>query len=107
AGIELTNVPYRGGAQAVTDLLGGRIDINIGTASTLLPQHRAGKLRAVAYTGTARLAGMTDVPTMAEIGYPSVTSVTYYGLLGRADTPKEIVEKLNKEVAEVLKAPEV
>jgi tripartite-type tricarboxylate transporter receptor subunit TctC len=107
AGIGLTNVPYRGGAQAVTDLLGGRIDINIGTASTLLPQHRAGKLRAIAYTGTARLAGMEDVPTMIESGYPSMISTTYYGLFGRADLPAEIVAKLNSEVAETLKLPEV
>jgi tripartite-type tricarboxylate transporter receptor subunit TctC len=107
AGIDIANVPYRGGAQAVTDLLGGRIDLNIGTASTLLPQHRAGKLRAVAYTGTARLPGMAEIPTMTEIGYPSVTSATYYGLFGRAGLPAEIVGKLNADVAAVLKAPEV
>jgi tripartite-type tricarboxylate transporter receptor subunit TctC len=107
AGIEITNVPYKGGAQAVPDLLAGRIQMNIGNASTLLPLHRAEKLRIIGYTGPTRSAEMPDIPTMAESGYPSVASTTYYGIFGRADLPAEIVSRLNNDVAEILKMPEV
>jgi tripartite-type tricarboxylate transporter receptor subunit TctC len=107
AGIDITSVPYSGGAQAVTDLLGGRIDMNIGTTSTLLPLHRTGKVRMIAYTGTARRPDMPDIPTMIESGYPSVVSTTYYGILGRADLPPEIVTSLNAAVNEIVKLPEV
>jgi tripartite-type tricarboxylate transporter receptor subunit TctC len=107
AGVDITNVPYKGGAQAVPDLLGGRIQMNIGNASTLLPLHQAGQLRIIAYTGTARSTDMPDIPTMAESGYPGVVSTTYYGIFGRADLPAAILTRLNTEVGEILKIPEV
>jgi tripartite-type tricarboxylate transporter receptor subunit TctC len=107
AGIDITNVPYKGGAQAVPDLLGGRIQMNIGNASTLLPLHRAGQLRIIAYTGTTRAPDMPDIPTMAESGYPGMVSTTYYGIFGRADLPAAIVSRLNAEVSEILKSTEV
>jgi tripartite-type tricarboxylate transporter receptor subunit TctC len=107
AGVDIASVPYKGGAQAVTDLLGGRIHLNIGTASTLLPLHRSGKLKLIAYTGTARGPDMPDIPTMVESGYPTMVSITYYGILGRADLPADIVTKLNAEVNEILKLPEL
>jgi tripartite-type tricarboxylate transporter receptor subunit TctC len=107
AGVDIANVPYKGGAQAVTDLLGGRIHMNIGTASTLLPLHRAGKLRMIAYTGTARGPDMGDIPTMTESGYPTMVSTTYYGIFGRADLPADIVAKLNAQVNDILGSAEV
>jgi len=107
AGIDIANVPYKGGAQAIPDLLGGRIHMNIGNASTLLPLHRAGQLRIIGYTGTTRSADMLDIPTMTESGYPDVVSTTYYGIFGRADLPSAIVERLSTEVGEILKATEV
>jgi tripartite-type tricarboxylate transporter receptor subunit TctC len=107
AGIDIANVPYKGGAQAMPDLLGGRIHMNIGNASTLLPLHRAGQLRIIGYTGTTRAPDMPDIPTMAESGYPGVVSTTYYGIFGRADLPNEIVRRLNRDVGEILKSPEV
>jgi tripartite-type tricarboxylate transporter receptor subunit TctC len=107
AGIDITNVPYKGGAQAVPDLLGGRIQMNIGNASTLLPLHRAGQLRIIGYTGMARSAEMPEIPTMAESGYPSVVSTTYYGIFGRADLPAAILNRLNREVGEILATPEL
>src|SRR5690348_166496 len=106
AGIDITNVPYKGGAQAIPDLLANRIQMNIGNASTLLSLHRAGKLRIIGYTGSTRSAEMPDIPTMAESGYPSVVSTTYYGIFGRADLPAEIVARLNADVAEILTTPE-
>jgi tripartite-type tricarboxylate transporter receptor subunit TctC len=72
-----------------------------------LPLHRAGKLKLIAYTGTERGPDMADVPTMIESGYPTMVSVTYYGILGRADLPGEIAAKLNAEVNEILRLPEV
>jgi tripartite-type tricarboxylate transporter receptor subunit TctC len=107
AGIDITNVPYKGGAQAVPDLLGGRIQMNIGNSSTLLPLHRAGQLRIIAYTGTTRGPDMPDIPTMAESGYPGMVSTTYYGIFGRADLPAAIVGRLNAEIGEILKMAEV
>jgi tripartite-type tricarboxylate transporter receptor subunit TctC len=107
AGIEMTNVPYKGGAQAVTDLMGGRIDMNIGTAATLLPLYRAGKLKMIGYTGTTRAADMPDIPTMVESGYLGVVSTTYYGLFGRADLPADIVNKLNTTVNDIVSEPDM
>jgi tripartite-type tricarboxylate transporter receptor subunit TctC len=107
AGIDIVNVPYKGGMQAVTDMMGGHIHLNIGAAATLLPLHRAGKLRMIGYTGAKRSPQMPDIPTMAESGYPSVISTTYYGLLGRAGLPAAIVERLNAATAEALKKPEL
>src|SRR5262249_23419252 len=79
---DITSIPYKGGGQAVTDILGGQIHLNFGTVSTLAPLVRAGKLKALAITGTARSADLPDVPTMIESGFPAVTTVTYYGLAG-------------------------
>jgi tripartite-type tricarboxylate transporter receptor subunit TctC len=106
-GTDITNVPYKGGAQAITDLLGGTIHMNIGTASTLVPLIRDGKLRALAVTSTTRNPDLPDVPTMAESGYPSVTSVSYFGIFGPAGLGAQIIERLNAEVNESLKTPEL
>ena len=86
-GIELSFVPYKGGAQAVTDMLGGHIHMNIGTSSTLRPLVRDGRLRALAVTGTTRMPELPEVPTMIESGYPNVTSAIYYGIFGPAGLP--------------------
>ena len=107
AGIDITNVPYKGGAQAITDLMGGRIDLNIGTASTLLPLHRAGKLKMIGYTGATRAADMPDIPTLVESGYPTMISTTYYGMFARADVPADVVSRLNAEVNAIVSSADV
>jgi tripartite-type tricarboxylate transporter receptor subunit TctC len=107
AGVDITNVPYRGGAQAVQDVLGGHIHLNIGTSSTLLPLHRSGKVKLIAYTGTTRAPDMPDIPTMVESGYPTMISTTYYGIFGRTGLPAEIVTRINTAVNEALKSPEL
>jgi len=104
---DITSIPYKGGGQAVTDILGGQIHLNFGTVSTLAPLVRAGKLKALAITDTVRSADLPEVPTMIDSGYPEVTTVTYYGLIGPAGTPADVVERLNREVAESLKSPEL
>jgi tripartite-type tricarboxylate transporter receptor subunit TctC len=106
-GTEIANIPYKGGIQAVTDMLGGRLQMNIGTISTLAPLVRQGKLRALAITSATRNDELPDVPTMAESGLPEVASVTYYGLFGPSGMPSPAVSQINAAVNESLKSPEV
>jgi tripartite-type tricarboxylate transporter receptor subunit TctC len=106
-GIELSFVPYNGGAQAVTDMLGGHIHMNIGTSSTLKPLVRDGRLRALAVTGTERMPELPEVPTMIESGYPNVTSEIYYGIFGPAGLPAPIVQRINDAANIALKSPEL
>ena len=103
-GTEFAFIPYKGGAQAVTDILGGRVQMNVGTISTLAPLVREGKLRALAVTSAKRNPEMPDIPTMAESGLPEVSSITYYGLLAPAGTPAEAVRRVNAAVNESLKS---
>jgi tripartite-type tricarboxylate transporter receptor subunit TctC len=107
AGINIASIPYRGGAQAITDMLAGQIHMNIGTLSTLLPLIREGRVKALAITGTARSADLPEVPTMAESGLPNVTSVTYYGILGPVGMATDVVDRLNGEVNQSLKSSEL
>jgi tripartite-type tricarboxylate transporter receptor subunit TctC len=106
-GTDIASIPYRGGAQAITDVLGGRIHMNIGTVATLAPLIRDGRLKALAITSTTRSPDLPDVPTMAEAGYPAVTSVSYYGILGPAGLAADVVRKLNGDVNESLKSAEL
>jgi tripartite-type tricarboxylate transporter receptor subunit TctC len=106
-GAEIASIPYRGGAQAVTDLMGGRIDMNFGATVTLAPLAREGKLRALAVTGPERSRDLPDVPTMTESGLPNMTTVTYYGLMGPPGMAPDVVGRINNEVNEILKSPEL
>ena len=107
SGTDIANIPYKGGIQAVTDMLGGRVQMNIGTISTLAPLVREGKLRALAITSAERNAELPDVPTMAEGGLPEVASVTTYGLFGPAGISASVVARLNASVNESLKSEEL
>jgi tripartite-type tricarboxylate transporter receptor subunit TctC len=106
-GIEVADIPYRSGTQAVTDLLGGRIDINFSTVSNLLPLVREGKLRAIAITGAARSPELPDVPTMAEAGFPQLTRADWTGFWAPPGTPAGIVSRLNGEINAGLTTPEM
>jgi len=106
-GADIASISYRGGAQAVTDLMGGRIDMNFGATVTLAPLAREGKLRALAVTGPDRSRDLPDVPTMTESGLPNVTTVTYYGLMGPPGLAPDVVGRINSEVNEILKSPEL
>jgi tripartite-type tricarboxylate transporter receptor subunit TctC len=106
-GAQIANIPYKGGAQAVTDMLGGRVQMNIGTISTLAPLVREGKLRALAVTSAKRNPELPDVPTMAEGGLPEVASVTYYGLFAPGGTPDGAVRRINAAINESLKAADI
>ncbi|HYF06097.1 MAG TPA: tripartite tricarboxylate transporter substrate binding protein [Acetobacteraceae bacterium] len=102
AGIEITHVPFRGAAPAVTELLAGRIDILLADVPALLAHVRGGAVRALSVTSRARLALLPEVPTMAEAGVPGMVSETWYGLLAPAGTPAERIAVLNRALAEAL-----
>jgi tripartite-type tricarboxylate transporter receptor subunit TctC len=104
AGIDVINVPYRGGEQARADLLGGRIHINVAPVPQLIPLIQDGKIRPLAYTGPKRSPDLPDVPTMAESGLPQVgfNPDVWMGLLAPAGTPPAVVDKLNREINAVL-----
>lgn len=107
AGVKMQHVPYKGTAPALTDLIGGQIQLNFDTPITSLPHIRAGKLKAIAVTGKTRLASMPDVPTFAEAGLPEYDFQLWFGVLAPAATPKDIVNKLAAEIARILALPEV
>jgi tripartite-type tricarboxylate transporter receptor subunit TctC len=97
-GIDVANIPYKSGTQAVPDMLGGRIDMNFGTVSNLLPFIRDGKLRAIAITSEARSPDLAAVPTMSESGFPQLTRGNWTGFWAPAGTPANIVTRLNSEI---------
>jgi tripartite-type tricarboxylate transporter receptor subunit TctC len=103
----MASIPYRGGAQAVTDMLGGRIHMLLGATATLAPLVRDGKLRALAVSSPQRHRDLPDVPTMTESGFSALTTVTYYGILGPSGLPADLVMRLNGEVNESLSSSEL
>ena len=107
ANIKMSHVPYKGIAPALPDLFSGRIAIIFDSVQTMMPQVKAGKIRALAITSSARWPAAPEVPTMAEQGYPSMTGGSWIGLLAPAKTPKAIVDKLSAEVAKALQTPEI
>jgi tripartite-type tricarboxylate transporter receptor subunit TctC len=108
-GIEIVNVPYRGGEQARADLLGGRVHINVAPVPQMLPLIRDGKVRPLAYTGPRRSPDLPDVPTMIESGLPQVgfDPDVWMAIFAPAGTPAAIVDKLNGELNAVLASPEM
>ena len=102
AGIEITHVPYRGGAPAVNDAVAGHVDLVNGSAALLTPQIRAGTLRPIFQMGSARLPGLKDVPTIGEAGYPGAQANTWWGIYAPAGTPKPIVERFYAALKESL-----
>jgi len=107
AGFEAVHVPYKGGPEALTDLLGGRIDFYYCPISTAIPLVRDGRLVALAVSTPARAAAMPDVPTSVEAGYPNSDYTVWYGVFMPAKTPRAIVEKLHQEAAKAMREPAV
>jgi tripartite-type tricarboxylate transporter receptor subunit TctC len=102
ANVRLQHVPYRGGAQVVTDLLGKRIDFMIDPPTLLIEFVQAGKLRPLATTGATRFFGLPDVATVSEMALPGYVVTSWQGLAGPAGIPTPIVDRLNFEVADIL-----
>jgi len=107
AKIDIVHVPYKGGGPAMQGFLGGQVASFFATPISSVSQIRAGKAKAVATTGSKRAALMPDVPTVAEAGYPGYEALNWYGFLAPRGTPREIIERLNKEIVKALAAPQV
>jgi tripartite-type tricarboxylate transporter receptor subunit TctC len=107
AGIKLVHVPYPGSAQAVTDLLAGRVQVMFSPASTVLPQVGAGKLEALASTEIRRTSAAPDLSTMDEAGLPGFDTSVWFGLLAPAGTPPQVIATLNRAVNEALASEDV
>lgn len=108
-GTDITSVSYRGGAQAITDMLGGRIDMNFGTTATLLPLIQQGKVRAIAFTGVNRRPDLPDVPTMTESGFPQVSfnPDNWTAISAPARTPRAVIDRLHAAINDALRSPEL
>lgn len=107
AGIEMTHVPYKGGAPALQDLLGGRIDSYFSAPPTALPHVEVGKLTPLATTGTTRPAYMPNIPTVAESGYPGFEALNWYAFVAPGKTPAPLLDRWNAEIVKVLDDPVV
>ncbi|MEG1770001.1 MAG: tripartite tricarboxylate transporter substrate binding protein [Comamonas sp.] len=104
-GVDLLHVPYKGGAPALTDLMGGQIDMLFDTSPTALPYAKSGKLRALAITSAQRSPLLPDVPTMKEAGLPNYEVVTWTGIAAPAGTPAAVVNRINAALKTALKGP--
>ncbi len=106
SGVPMTHVAYRGGAPAAQDLIGGQVPLMVDTASETIEHHRAGKVRILAMTGAQRNRSLPEVPTLKEAGI-DVTANAFFGLYGPAGLPAETVQRLDRAVADALRAPDV
>jgi tripartite-type tricarboxylate transporter receptor subunit TctC len=106
-GLQMASVPYKGGMQAITDMLGGTIHVNIGTLSTLLPLIQEGKVCAIAVWGRSREADLPAVPTMIESGFPGLSLGFWVGLWAPAGTPETVIAKLSRETNTALNSSDM
>jgi tripartite-type tricarboxylate transporter receptor subunit TctC len=102
AGIQLQHIPYKGGAAAITDVLGGQLPLVAVNALEALPHARAGKLRILASLSARRPAVLPDAPTIAESGFPGFEASVWYGVIAPAKTPPEIIAKLTETIRKVV-----
>ena len=107
AGVDMTHIPYKGGPPAVTDLIGGQVNVMFETSVAVLPFVKQGKLRALAVSSSKRLTTAPDIPTVAELGYPGFSGVPWVAIMAPANTPAPIVAKLNAEVNKALASKEI
>ncbi len=106
AGVRLINVPYKGGPQALTDLIGGQVQVMFGTAAITLAQVRAGRLKALGVSGAQRTPLLPEVPTIAESGAPGYAMNIWWGVLAPAGMSAALVTRLNSEIGGILAQPE-
>jgi tripartite-type tricarboxylate transporter receptor subunit TctC len=107
AGIKTQHVPYKGAAQALTDVISGTVELYMSSVPTLIGQIKNGKLRPLAVTSAKRVDDLPNVPTINESGYKGFDAVTWFGLLAPAGTPKDMIAKLNAEFNKALQNPEL
>ena len=107
AGVKLVHVPYKGGGPAMTDLVGGQVDLVFATTASAGPQIKGGRIKGIAVTTARRSALMPELPTVAEAGVPGFEVNNWYGLVAPAKTPRAIIDRLNAEVTRVLNSADV
>ncbi len=106
AGIDMVHVPYKGAGPALTDVIGGQVQIMCTSPLAVLPHAKSGRLRAIAMTSAKRSRAAPEIPTVAEQGFPGYQASLWYQMLAPANTPEPIVKKLHAEITRVLKLPE-
>jgi tripartite-type tricarboxylate transporter receptor subunit TctC len=107
SGANMLHVPYNGGGPAMTDLVAGHVSSGVNSLGTISQYARNGNVRLLAVASPDRVRDFPDVPTFAELGYPEMTSVTWFALSGPAGLPRAIAMKLNAEVRAAMRKPEV
>ena len=107
AGIQLVHVPYKGGGAAIIDVLAGQVPVTFGTAATVSPHTKSGRLRGLGVTGGKRSASLPDLPTVAEGGLPGYEMLNWLGVFAPANIPRDIVDKLNGELLRILRTQDV
>jgi tripartite-type tricarboxylate transporter receptor subunit TctC len=107
AGVDIVHVPYKGGGAAITDLIGGQIQMAFSSVPAVLPHIRAGRLNALGVGSAKRSPALPQIPTIAEAGVPGYEYTTWYGIFAPARTPPALVARLNAEIVKVMSAPEM
>ena len=107
AGVQITHVPYKGGGPALADLLGGHVSVLFSTLTSTLDLVKAGRLRALATTGSKRSGAASELPTVAESGLPGYVVEAWYGVMTPAGTPRPVIDRLATELARIVQAPDV
>ncbi len=105
AGVKLMHVPYKGAAQGINDVMSERVEVYVSSIPTLIGHIKNGKMRALAVTSLKRVDDLPDTPTIAESGYKNFEAVTWFGVLGPANLPKDITARLNSEINKALQMP--
>jgi tripartite-type tricarboxylate transporter receptor subunit TctC len=107
SGLDITHVPYKGAAPALTDLVGGQVQAAFMVPGNVLQYAKEGRLRLIAASGEKRFAGTPEVPTLVESGYPDLVATSWIGFLTVGGTPKPIIDRYNREIVKILNMPEI
>jgi tripartite-type tricarboxylate transporter receptor subunit TctC len=107
SGVKMTHIPYKGASQGINDVIGGQVQIYVSSIPTLIGHIKSGKMRAIAVTSAKRVDDLPQVPTIAESGYKGFEAVTWFGVLGPANLPKDLTTRLNAEIQKALNTPEL
>jgi tripartite-type tricarboxylate transporter receptor subunit TctC len=107
AGVRIQGIPYKGGGAAVTDLIGGQVQLSFQNTPAVVSHINTGKLKGIAITGEKRFPALPQVPTFTQAGLPGFDVKNWFALLARSGTPKEIVDKLSSDIARALSRPDI